>query len=128
MAGASSKTTIYAVNGSGGAYVAIPSTAGSRRVTIVECPPAGGSFNDTNFAPQGLNYKLPRDGFVQVYPNLPGQAIVLGDSIAWGKGAGALLGGPAQTDPGGRTIPATTYIELISATVTGTQVAVTEES
>jgi hypothetical protein len=122
----SPKRTIYAINAAGGAIVAIPATAASRKVVITECPPGGGTFNDANFAPQGLNYQLPNDGFVTIYPLLPADSLVLGNLIAEGKGAGPLQGYPAQQDPGGRTIPAFIYAKIISATATATQVMVLE--
>lgn len=122
----SPKRTIYAINAAGGAVVAIPATASTRKVVIRECPPGAGGFNDQNFAPQGINYQLPNDGFVTVYPLLPADSLEFGNLIAEGKGAGPLQGYAAQQDPGGRTIPAFIYCKMISATATATQVLVLE--
>jgi len=120
------KRTIYAINGSGGALVSIPATAGSRRVEIVECAPGGGLYTGGNFAPQGLNYTRPDDGFVTILPLLPAATLVLDDVRATGKGAGVFQGGPAQTDPAGNTVAARIHCKLISATATSTQVLVIE--
>jgi hypothetical protein len=120
------KRTIYAVNGSAGAAVQIPATASARKVTIVECAPGGGSFSGGNFAPQGLNYTRPDDGFVQVFPLLPDQTLTLEHPVPQGMGSGPLQGHCAQTDPAGRTIAATIYCTLISATTTASQVLVIE--
>jgi hypothetical protein len=122
------KRTIYAVNGSGGAAVQIPATAGSRKVTIQECAPGGGSFTGGNYAPQGLNYTRPDDNFTAVFPLLPSATLVLQNTTAQGIGAGAFQGGPAQTDPAGRSIAARIHCTLISATATATQVLVIEEA
>lgn len=125
------KRTIYNINAAGGALVSIPSTAGSRKVVIVECPPenppAASSWNGANFAPQGLNYTVPDDNFVQVFPILPADSLVFESPLAQGIGAGALQGGPAQTDPAGRTIAARVYCKLVSAAL-ATQVLVLEHS
>lgn len=126
----SGKRTIYPVNGSGGAYVPIPCTASSRKVVIQECPPEnppdGSNWNGANFAPQGLNFTRPDDGFVQVFPLLPDDPLILEHPLAAGKAGGSLQGTPQQQDPAGRTIPATIYCKLISATATATQVEVIE--
>lgn len=116
------KRTIYAINASGGALVSIPSTAGSRKVIIVECAPGADSFTGGNFNPTGLNYSLPNDGFVAVFPLLPAAELVLDNPLAQGMGGGQFQGGPAQQDPAGRTIAAAIYAKLVSATATTTQV------
>lgn len=127
---AGGKRTIYQINASGGALVSIVATAGSRKVVIQECPPedppGASTYNGANFAPQGSQYTLPDDGFVQIFPLLPDDQLVFENHIAQGRGAGSFQGGPAQTDPGGRTIPARIYCKLISATATATQVLVIE--
>lgn len=126
---AAGKRTIYLINASGGALVSIVATAGSRRVVIQECPPenppAASTWNNANFNPQGLNYTMPDDAFVQQFPVLPGDQLVFDNPIAQGRGAGSLQGGPAQTDPAGRTIAARIYCKLVSA-LAATQVEVIE--
>ena len=92
-----------------------------------EDPPDGSNWNGANFAPEGLNYTLPQSNNpTQVYPLLPGDPLIFDNTRAEGRGAGVLQGVGPQQDPGGRTIPATTYCTLISATVTATQVLVIE--
>lgn len=122
------KRTTYAVNAAGGALVSVLGTAGARKVVIMEIPPDGGNYNGANFAAQGLNFTLPDDGFVHIFPLTPGDQIILGDIVAEGRGAGSLQGGPAQQDPAGRTVPARIHAKLISATATATMVEVLEYS
>lgn len=115
------KTTLYNLNGSGGAFTAIPSTIPARRVEIRE---------DESVAPQGLQYQKPEDNFTAVFvcgtPAGPDQPqIVLGNVVAHGHGRGNLLGLPAQ-NTGGSSIPATTYIKVKSKSATATTVRVTE--
>lgn len=126
---AAGKRTIYPINASGGALVSIAATAGSRKVVIAECPPENppdaATWNNANFNAQGLNYTMPDDGFVQQFPVLPGDQLVFDNPVAQGRGSGSLQGGPAQTDPAGRTIAARIYCKLVSANL-ATQVLVIE--
>lgn len=121
---------IYAVAVSGGAPKQLPLTVnGAKYVEIVECPPNGGAFTGGNYAPQGLNYQLPDDGFVSTYGLLPGQVLSLGSSDAISNpGHGPGLGFRARPDVGnpGVTIPAKIYCQVTSATNTTTYVQVTE--
>lgn len=120
------RRTLININGSGGAQVEIDvHTNGAQYAEISECPPAG--FAGTPFAPQGLNYTLPDDGYTQIYSALPADTIVFGNKDAMGKaGQGRGLGFTARPSPGQPNIPATPLCKLISATVTGTQVLLTE--
>lgn len=124
------KRSIIPINGSGGAFVSVTATAGARRLVIQECapenPPDGSNYDGTNFNPQGLNYTRPDDAFTQVFPLLPDDQLVFDNPVAQGHGAGALQGGPAQQDPAGRTIAATIYCKMKSATATATQVLLIE--
>jgi hypothetical protein len=111
------KTILYSLNSNAGAFTAIPSTIPSRRVEIIE---------DEATAPQGIQYTLPNDNFVQQYVLNPGtEPIVLGNVLAHGHGYGPVLGLPAQNS-GGSSIPAATYIKMRSNTATATNVRVTE--
>lgn len=115
------------INAAGGALVLVAATAGSRKVVIQECPPAAGVWNGANWNAQGLNYTLPDDAFVTIYPLLPDDPLVFDNPIAQGAGGGSLQGGPAQSDPAGRTIAARVYCKLVSAAL-ATQVLVIEYS
>jgi hypothetical protein len=115
--------TIVAINGSGGAAVKISASKFAKYVEIQECPPKG--YTGSNFAPEGLVYQKPDDNFVASYPLLPGEVLPLGDNTYRGKLGFA---SPAMTDPANNSIPATVYIQVLSATVTATQVRVREWS
>lgn len=115
------KTTLYILNGSAGAFTAIPSTIPARRVELRE---------DESVTAQGLQYQKPEDNFTATFvcgtPAGPDQPqIVLGNVVAHAHGGGNLLGLPAQST-GGVSIPATTYIKVKSKSATGTTLRVTE--
>lgn len=117
--------TVYAVNGSGGAYVSIPCTIHCRKMKITECPP--GAYTGT-FTAQGLNLERIEDAYVAVIPVIPGESHVIGNDLAESVGAGNLIGYPAQKDVYGNTIAATIPVKVRSATGTATAVKVLEYS
>jgi hypothetical protein len=120
------KETIVVINASGGTPVKISASKFAKYVEIQECAPT--NYNNTGnepFAPQGLVYQKPDDGFVASFPLLPGEILPLGDNTYRAKIAFAT---PAMTDPANQTIPATVYIQALSATSTATQVRVREWS
>jgi len=126
------KRTIYAVAAAGGAKTVIPVTVnGTPYVEIQECPPDGGTFDDSSvpYAPQGMNMYLPDDNFVDGQGISPGAVIPFGNSSAMGRGgSGRGLGFRSRPSPGQADIAATTLCKLISATSTATQVLVSEYS
>lgn len=117
------KVTVIAINGSGGAQVLIAATQFSRYVEITECPPNGGSFTGANYAPQGLNYQRPDDGYVATEGLLPSDTLTFGDKQF---ARDRTVGVPPTTDPAGTSRPGTPFIKVKSATVTATQVQVSE--
>ncbi|HEV7674392.1 MAG TPA: hypothetical protein VGQ12_07670 [Candidatus Angelobacter sp.] len=113
-----------ALNGSGGAMVAIVSTIPARRVRVRE---------DEAAAAVGLQYLLPNDNFTQQYVvgvpgSPPAPQIDLGNSVGQGNNQGPILGWPAQ-NIGGATAPsaATTYLKARSKAAGVTNVNVTED-
>jgi hypothetical protein len=124
------KRTIYPVAAAGGAPTIIPITVnGAHYVEIAECPPKANAFNGANYAPQGLNYTLPDDGFLTPRGLVAGDILPFGNSDAmarqWG-GRGLGFAARADNAQPGNTIPATTLCEVISATANATQVEVRE--
>lgn len=124
---------VVAINGSGGASVILLAKGSCRHCTIVECPPNGGAFTGSNFSPTGINYQLPvkkSDGTYvftgDTFGLNPGTPLQIGNPIPEGAGRGPLVGAGPQQDPGGKTIAAVPFASMKSATVTGTQVEVTE--
>jgi hypothetical protein len=117
------KRTVIAINGSGGAFVNIPATCFARYVEITECPPTGGAFTGGNYAPQGINFTSPDDGFVAVDGLVAGDVLPLGSKD---QPRDRAVGTPGWTDPAGAVIAPTIYAKMRSATVTGTQVEVRE--
>lgn len=118
------KIRVITVPGSAGAYVDIACTIPCRRMEIIEVPPDT-TFNGT-WTAQGLNYKKSDDGYVAIHGMDVGASLALGDEVARGKGAGGIIGWPAQTNHFGETRAADIPFKLKSATVTATQVQVTE--
>lgn len=120
------KETIVAVPASGGTPAVISATKSSKYVEIEECAPA--DYDNTGahpFAPQGLVYQKPDDNFTASYALLPGEILPLGDDTYRAKLG---FGFPGATDPAGNSIPATVYIQCLSATATATQVRIREWS
>lgn len=121
---------IYAVNASGGAAVSLPLTVnGAKYVEVVECPPNGGNFTGGNYAPQGLNYNLPDDGYVATYGVLPGATLTFGSSdVMANPGHGQGLGFRSRPDVGnpGVNIAGKIYCKVTSATATTSYVQVSE--
>lgn len=120
------RRTIIAVPANNGVPLEIDvHTNGAHYAEISECPPAG--FAATPFAPQGLNYTLPDDGYTQIYPVLPADVIPFGNKDAMGSpGRGRGLGFTARPSPGQPNIPATPLCKVISATATATQIQLLE--
>ena len=121
---------IVAINGSGGAYVLVQASGPCRYMEIQECPPGGGTFTGSNFAPQGLNYQRGDENYANTYPANPGEILTLGDQ-SWHRER--MIGLPAgMTDPAGNPIASSTgqseqsSLKIISATATATQVMVKE--
>ena len=105
------------------------SVNGCHYVEITECPPNGGAFAGTAYAPQGLNMELPDDNFATQDAFVPGDTITFGNKDAMGHpGQGRGLGFAARVDNLNNftTIPATVLCKLQSATPTATQVMVSE--
>jgi hypothetical protein len=115
------KRTLVIVPANNGAAVLISASKFTKYVEIQECPPE----DSVTYAPQGLIYTLPDDGYVYQYPLVPGQIWSAGDNTYRGKLGFAV---PAMTDPANNAIPATPYLKAISGTATATQVMVTEWS
>lgn len=117
------KVRVVAINGSAGAQVLIAASSFCRYVEIVECPPNGGSFTGSNFAPQGLNYQRPDDAYTATFGLLPADTLTFGDKqFARDRAVGV----PPMTDPAGTSNPGTPFIKVKSATVTATQVQINE--
>jgi hypothetical protein len=112
---------VISINASGGALVLISASKFAKYVEIQECPPE----DSVTYAPQGLIYTLPDDGYTAQLPLVPGMIWSGGDSSYRGKLGFA---SPAMTDPANNAIPATPYMKAISGTGTATQVMVTEWS
>ena len=122
------KKTIITIPGSAGTPKLIAGTKFARYIEIQECPPGGGvatTYTGGNYAPQGMNYTLPDDGFSAQNPLLPGAILALG-SNDWKRDRG--YGVPPITDPAGNTIAGTPFGKFLSATVTTTQVELREWS
>ncbi len=116
-------TRLIALNGSGGAFVAVSATQVTRRVEVIEDGSANAGIG------QGLQYQFS-DGstlpFTTVYTIEPqSEPIVLGTPIPQGAGFGLVLGTPPDNS-GGYSIPATLLINLRSASASSTIVRVTE--
>jgi hypothetical protein len=93
---------------------------------IQECPPNAGTFNGTNYAPQGLNYTRADEAYANTYGLNPGAILQFGDQ-SWMRDR--LIGIPANmTDPAGVAIAQSeqSTIKAISATVTASYVEVRE--
>ncbi len=118
-------TRLIALNGSGGAFVAVLSTIPARRVMVRE---------DEAAASVGLQFQKPDDNFTNLYTvgvvGTPDQQqIVLPDPVVTSlRGAGRLLGLPAQGSAGAFNYRAAdTYIKLRSKAAGATTVRVVEE-
>lgn len=114
------KRTLIAVNGSAGAVVLVAGTMASGYVEITECPVppyTGGAFTG-----QGCNYQRADENYANTYPLLPGAILQFGDAIQKNKG----IGMPAMTLPNGENRPGTPFIKIVSATVTATEICLTE--
>ena len=117
---------VVAINGSGGAYVTIAPTGICRYMTITECPPNGGSFNGSNYAPQGLNYQRADENYANTYGLVPGDTITLGE-LSYPRDR--MIGIPSgMTDPAGNAISQSVIgtLKIISAQSTGTQIEIDE--
>ncbi len=118
------KVRVVAINGSAGAQVLIAASSFCRYVEITECPPNGlAGFTGGNYAPQGLIYQRPDDGYVAAFGVVPGDVIAIGDKQF---ARDRTVGVPPMTDPAGTSNPGTPFIKVKSATVTATQVQVSE--
>ena len=114
------KRTIIAVNGSAGAQVIISATQFDGYVEITEVPAvpyAGGAFTG-----QGCNYQRADEAYANTYPLTPGTILQFGDAIRKNEGIGV----PAMTMADGSARVATPFIKIISATVTATQIQLSE--
>lgn len=121
------KIRVIAINAHGGGYVNILCSIWCRRMEIIEVPADGGAWNGT-FTAQGLNYKRSDDGYTAVHGMDVGAVLTLGDEVARGKGAGGVIGLPAQSNHYGQTRAADIPLQIESATATPTNVQVTEWS
>src|SRR5579863_8378615 len=119
------KTRIISIPAAGGSPVIISASKMCRYVEIEECPPANFDNNTHAFAPQGLLFQLPDDGYTRSYGLVPGLIWSIGDKDWRSKPSVAWAGG---NDPAGNAIPATPYMQALSATATATQVQVREWS
>lgn len=77
---------------------------------------------------EGLAYVSDADGYKQIVVLPAGTPIVIGNPVAEGRGAGPLVGVPAQGMPDGATKSATVPVKVSSATTAMTQVRITEHS
>jgi len=113
------KERIIAVNGSGGGQVLISASIFTGYVEIEECPPAAyvGAFNA-----QGIVYQRADENYANNYPLVPGDAIIIGDSVQKNRSMGV----PQMTMADQTVRPATPFVKVISATVTATNVRVRE--
>lgn len=116
------KRTIWKINGSAGAAVKITSAVPAAYVEIQECPPNGGTFNGSNYAPLGLNYQLPDDNFTATFGLNPGDIFPVGDATNKNR----QIGMKQISFPDGSNSQATVYGQFISAQAGGTQVEVRE--
>lgn len=107
-----------AIAAAGGTLVLIAATKNAKYVEIQECAPSTFDNAATPYAPQGLIYTLPDDGFVVKHALLPGAILSFGDNTF--KRDRAIGVGP-MTDPAGNAILGTPYCKLVSATATTTQ-------
>lgn len=119
------KTTLISINASNGALVLVSATKDTKYSEIQECPPATFDNASNPYAPQGLVYTLPDDGYVQKYGLPPGAVLPTGDNNWRCK---ANVATSSKTDPANQAIPATPYAKIISATGTGTQITLKEWS
>lgn len=107
---------VIAVNGSSGAFVAIPASIPARSVTIVE---------DGASAGQGLAVQFPQDGYTATATYGAGVPIEIE-----GAGHDGICGLPAQNAANGTTAfnyrAADVYCQVRSATATATNVRVVE--
>lgn len=119
------RTTLYNINGSGGAFVSIPATMITRRAEIIEDASANAGVA------QGLAYQIDDSQippYTTIYQLTAGEEpLILGEPIPQGKGFGSVIGKPAQNS-GGFTEAATVLCKLRSLTATATIVRVTEFS
>lgn len=116
-----------ALNGSGGAYVAIPATQFSRHVVLKEDPSMSVAGGGAGF--QGFQYQLASEAYAYTHVVNVGDKVELGlTSAIQGSGFGSLVGMPAWTDPqNGATVAATEYMKAKSLTATATKLSVLEE-
>lgn len=117
------KQRVIAVNASGGALVSIPASVLFKRMLITETPDPN---VPATFNPQGIVYQTSRDGFVASFVLLPGEDLVIEDSVLGGSGGGRTISAPAIPMPNGNTRTADVVVKVISATATATQVLVRE--
>lgn len=111
---------IIAVQGSGGITVLISASVPTGYVEIVESPPSAG-YTGT-FTGQGLNYQRADENYANTYPLTPGTTLQIGDSIRKNRSEGM----PGFTYADGSVRPPTPFIKVISASVTATNVQVSE--
>lgn len=116
------KRRVIAINGSGGAAVLISASIFAGYAEIQECPPGGGSFTGANGNPQGLNIQRADENYVNTYGLNPGSIWAIGDAIQKNRSEGV----SSMVMADGSTRPATPWVKVISATVTATNVQVTE--
>ena len=117
------KTTVIAIPSSG--QVLISATKTAKYVEIQECPPANFNNGSNPYAPTGLLFALPDDGYVQEYGLIPGSIWSAGDNTWRSKPS---IGWQGATDPAGNSIPATPYMKAASAGGVATQVTLKEWS
>lgn len=113
---------VIALNGNGGAFVLISASTMARKVQIFECQ----KDDATPYAPQGIDYQKPEDGFATSAVLQPGEVLPIGNAIAELGGYSSIQGMPAQSTGDGTAVLATPYVKARSATATPTYVKVRE--
>lgn len=113
---------VILINASGGALVTISASIPCAYVEIQECPPNGGTFNGSNYAPTGMNYNQPDDNFVATFGLNPGDVFSKGDATNKNR----QIGMNQISFPDGTKSTATVYGKFVSATAGTTQVEVRE--
>lgn len=119
------RTRNIAINGSGGAFVAILATQITRRVEIIEDASANAGVA------QGLAYQIDDSQippFTTIYQlTAAEEPLILGEPIPQNNRYGTVIGKPAQNS-GGFSEPATLLCNLRSLTATPTVARITEFS
>lgn len=119
------KVTYLPVAAAGGTALLVAATKFCRYAEIQECPPKTFDNNANPYAPWGLTYQLPDDGYTATHGLVPGVVLSFGDRN-WARDRG--IGVAPMTDPAGNSIAGTPFAKITSATATVTQVELREWS